>query len=57
MGCMHACPCLLHSRVEADPNACVNVYWLSSIGSKQSSNGGQGGPSPWPPKRSGRAAL
>ena len=35
MACMHACPCLLHLRVAADPNACINVYWLLPVGLKQ----------------------
>ena len=41
---MHpACPCLLHLSVTADPNACINVYWLSPLGLKQYLNAEQEG--------------
>ena len=41
-----ACSCLSQLRVAADPNACINVYWLSPVGLKQYLNEEWGGPSP-----------
>ena len=40
------CPCFSHLKVMADLNDRINVYWLSPVGLKPSSNGGLGGHSP-----------
>ena len=52
---MCVCPCLSHLSAAADSNVFIYVHTLLSVGSKQSSNGRQGEPSPWPQRMYGRA--